>query len=327
MYNPDFMARAINRNLFIKKPLTPENRLHYSNFALAKSSASFSRLIVQADTRYFSLQRFFCIRNKPYYIQIMARRDRETVRSASFLNTGLLTLLRLATLFSSGVQGYTYFSSRFITMKTYLFAGIRRTDLSNKIHSLRIQANNERQARAILARDYVLAFAGQINRTFDKKPLTPENRLHYSNFASAKSSASFDRLNLKAYNRYNSQQRYFYVCNNPFHIQIMTRRNGETARSASIFEAGLSTLLRLVTLFDSGEQGYKTYSKVITMKTYLFAGIRRTDLSNKIHSLRIQANNERQARAILARDYVLAFAGQINRTFAPIAVQGGAQCA
>ena len=63
------------------------------------------------------------------------------------------------------------------------------------------------------------------------------------------------------------------------------------------------------------------------MKTYLFAGIRRTDLSNKIHSLRIQANNERQARAILARDYVLAFAGQINRTFAPIAVQGGAQCA
>lgn len=153
------------------------------------------------------------------------------------------------------------------------------------------------------------------NISQDKFFTTPRTFAYFNN-ALAKSSASFSRLNLKAYSRLtNPKQRYFYVCNNPFHIQIMTGRNGETARSASIFGAGLLTLLRLVTLFSSGAQGYKTYSKVITMTTYLFVGIRRTDLSNKIHSLRIEADSERQARAILARDYVLAFAGRINRTF------------
>ncbi|WP_446834110.1 host cell division inhibitor Icd-like protein [Testudinibacter sp. P27/CKL/0425] len=53
---------------------------------------------------------------------------------------------------------------------------------------------------------------------------------------------------------------------------------------------------------------------------YLFAGIKRLDRTNKIHSLRIEADSERQACALLARDYVLAFAGRINRTFT--AVQG-----
>ncbi|MGR6981259.1 host cell division inhibitor Icd-like protein [Testudinibacter sp. P27/CKL/0425] len=150
----------------------------------------------------------------------------------------------------------------------------------------------------------------------DTNHFTKDRTLDYFNTAVAKSAASFDRLNPKAYSRLtNPKQRYFYVCNNPSYIQNMTGRNGETVRSASIFWAGLSTLLRLVTLFDSGEQGYKTYQKVITMKTYLFAGIRRTDLSNQIHSLRILADSEQHARALLARDYVLAFAGRINRTF------------
>ena len=52
----------------------------------------------------------------------------------------------------------------------YLFAGIKRLDRTNKIHSLRISATSEREARASLARDYVLAFAGRINRTFAVNP-------------------------------------------------------------------------------------------------------------------------------------------------------------
>lgn len=174
-----------------------------------------------------------------------------------------------------------------VTAMIYLFIGIARTDRTNKI-----------------------SYHG-----FFTELLTPQSKSKYINRALANSDASFDRLNLKAYSRLtNPKQRYFYVCNNPSYIQDMTRRNGEIVRSASIFEAGLSTLLRLVTLFDSGEQGYKTHSKVMTMKTYLFAGIRRTDLSNQIHSLRISATSELEARAILAREYVLAFAGRINRT-------------
>ncbi|SMB83075.1 hypothetical protein SAMN05660772_02211 [Pasteurella testudinis DSM 23072] len=45
----------------------------------------------------------------------------------------------------------------------YLFIGINRTDTTNQLHRLRLSATSEQQARAKLARDYVLFFAGQIN--------------------------------------------------------------------------------------------------------------------------------------------------------------------
>ncbi len=63
-------------------------------------------------------------------------------------------------------SGNSYQSAIGVTAMIYLFAGIKRLDRTNKIHSLRIEADSERQARAILARDYVLVFTGQINRTF-----------------------------------------------------------------------------------------------------------------------------------------------------------------
>ncbi|MGR3807985.1 host cell division inhibitor Icd-like protein [Pasteurella testudinis] len=50
-----------------------------------------------------------------------------------------------------------------VTAMIYLFIGINRTDTTNQLHRLRLSATNEQQARAKLARDYVLFFAGQIN--------------------------------------------------------------------------------------------------------------------------------------------------------------------
>lgn len=48
-------------------------------------------------------------------------------------------------------------------MYQFIFAGIRRTDLINRIQKIRIQAESELQARAILAREFVLVLAGRIN--------------------------------------------------------------------------------------------------------------------------------------------------------------------
>ncbi|MGC6375049.1 host cell division inhibitor Icd-like protein [Pasteurella multocida] len=45
---------------------------------------------------------------------------------------------------------------------TYIFIGILRTDLSNRLQKIRIPAESELQARKKLARDYVLVFAGKI---------------------------------------------------------------------------------------------------------------------------------------------------------------------
>ncbi|RZN59119.1 host cell division inhibitor Icd-like protein [Avibacterium paragallinarum] len=67
---------------------------------------------------------------------------------------------------------------------------------------------------------------------------------------------------------------------------------------------------------------------VNAMKLFIFAAIRRTDLTNKIYKIRIFAETEMQARAKLAKQFVLVFAGCINvknlakndRTLSPFAL-------
>lgn len=66
--------------------------------------------------------------------------------------------------------------------------------------------------------------------------------------------------------------------------------------------------------------------KEIAMKLFIFAAICRTDLTNKIQKIRIFAETEMQARAKLAKQFILIFAGCINvqnlaknhRTLSPI---------
>ncbi|OOF82676.1 hypothetical protein BKG93_11010 [Rodentibacter ratti] len=53
-------------------------------------------------------------------------------------------------------------------MYQFIFAAIRRTDLSNHIQKIRINADSEQQARAILAREFVLILAGKINLKNDR---------------------------------------------------------------------------------------------------------------------------------------------------------------
>lgn len=48
-------------------------------------------------------------------------------------------------------------------MYQFIFAAIRRTDLSNHLQKIRITADSERNARAKLASEFVLVLAGRIN--------------------------------------------------------------------------------------------------------------------------------------------------------------------
>jgi len=48
-------------------------------------------------------------------------------------------------------------------MKQFIFAAIRRTDLSNRIQKIRINAETERDARAQFACTFILVLAGKIN--------------------------------------------------------------------------------------------------------------------------------------------------------------------
>lgn len=60
-------------------------------------------------------------------------------------------------------------------MKLFIFVAICRTDLTNQLHKIRIIAETETQARAALAKDFILILASRINvnavkndRTFTK---------------------------------------------------------------------------------------------------------------------------------------------------------------
>ncbi|WP_242649525.1 host cell division inhibitor Icd-like protein [Rodentibacter pneumotropicus] len=53
-------------------------------------------------------------------------------------------------------------------MYQFIFAAIRRTDLTNHIQKIRINADSEQQARAVLAREFVLILAGKINLQNDR---------------------------------------------------------------------------------------------------------------------------------------------------------------
>lgn len=53
-------------------------------------------------------------------------------------------------------------------MYQFIFAAIRRTDLTNHIQKIRITADSERNARAKLAREFVLVLAGRINLQSDR---------------------------------------------------------------------------------------------------------------------------------------------------------------
>lgn len=61
----------------------------------------------------------------------------------------------------------------------YLFAAIKRADRSNHIQKIRLSAETETAARAVLARDYILFPMGRIN----PKNLSQTNRTLGGNYA------------------------------------------------------------------------------------------------------------------------------------------------
>ena len=48
-------------------------------------------------------------------------------------------------------------------MYQFIFAGIRRTDLTNRIQKIRITADNELIAHKAFAKEFILILAGKIN--------------------------------------------------------------------------------------------------------------------------------------------------------------------
>ena len=166
------------------------NKFHFTKFsqicdyvyALAKSKASRGKLnYLQLANDSTPLDRAFFVRNirtpKEYadfvlhinpIILSMVERNEPSL-------TGCLpdmAVFHLVTLYRPTVESLAVDSENQYLESTqmyqFIFAAIRRTDLSNHLQKIRITADSERNARAKLAREFVLVFAGRINLQSDR---------------------------------------------------------------------------------------------------------------------------------------------------------------
>ena len=84
----------------------------------------------------------------------------------------VMAVFHLVTLYRPTVESLAVdsenLSQESTQMYQFIFAAIRRTDLSNHLQKIRITADSERNARATLAREFVLVLAGRINLQSDR---------------------------------------------------------------------------------------------------------------------------------------------------------------
>lgn len=152
--------------------IAASTKARYSYPAGVNPPAGFSSLNIRADNRRQSVMRYFYVRNKPSYAQIMVWRDRGASRLAGFVYASLLTLLRLTTPFSSGLVRLSNLIHEAAAMVatptpshpefTFHFLAVRRSDLNDKPHRESVTAPDELTARRLLAGNFVLCFAGRV---------------------------------------------------------------------------------------------------------------------------------------------------------------------
>ena len=144
--------------------------------------------------------------------------------------------------------------------------------------------------------------------------------------ALAKSKASRGKLNLYLANDSTPLDRAFFVRNirtpkeyadfvfnlNPI-ILSMVERN-EPSLTGCLPDMAVFHLVTLYrpTVESLAVDSENQYLESTQMYQFIFAAIRRTDITNHIQKIRITADTEQAARAQFARDFVLVLTGKIN---------------
>ena len=147
-----------------------KNMLIASSFGLydagvAHMATGFSSLNTTADSRLHSDMRFFCVR-KPTHTRIMAGRNGGAFALAGSCSASLLTLLRLATPFSSVVARLLNFTTGAFHMAVFTrpyFVWRFMQCLTDSIAIFTVTAATEHEARAQLPHAH-LVFVARIRQ-------------------------------------------------------------------------------------------------------------------------------------------------------------------
>lgn len=232
-------------------------------------------------------------------------------------------------------------------MYQFIFALIRAPQIK-----IRLLADTEQQARSRFTDGDTLLFVGRINqtplknnRTFstngNNHSLPAFQKVAMISLQSEKVIASRGKLNyLLLANDSTPLNRAFFVRDirtpkeyadfvfnlNPS-ILSMVERNEPSLTGCFPVE----TVFHLVTFYRPTVESLAVVPEnllleLTQMYQFIFAAIRRTDLSNHLQKIRITADTEQAARTQCARDFVLVLAGKINlqntvknnRTFAAL---------
>ena len=143
-----------------------KNMLIASSFGLydagvAHMATGFSSLNTVADSRLYSDMRFFCVR-KPTHTRIMAGRNGGAFALAGSYSASLLTLLRLATPFSSVVARLLKITVGAFHMAVFArpyFVWRFMQCLTDSIAIFTVTAATEREARARLPHAHLIFVA------------------------------------------------------------------------------------------------------------------------------------------------------------------------
>ena len=143
----------------LAKSKTSREKLNH--LTLANDSTPFNRAFFVRNIRTPKEFADFVLSNLK--IHSMVERDRQSL-------TGCLPMLAVShpvTFYRPTVRSLAVDSKNQLLESTqmyqFIFAAIRRTDLTNQIQKIRITADTEQAARAQFARDFVLVLTGKIN--------------------------------------------------------------------------------------------------------------------------------------------------------------------
>ena len=237
-------------------------------------------------------------------------------------------------------------------MYQFIFAAIRRTDLTNHIVKIRINADTEQEARKPLAREFVLVLAGRINlqntvkndRTFltnennhslptvqniamispqSQKTIAEPQNSTYLQLAHSTPEACFFMRNIRTPKEFADFVLFNLI------ILSMVACSGKGSPFA-VFQ--LSQFLRPLHVTAKASELSAVALKCLQLELlamiYLFNAIKRTDFNNtelNMHTfpksiIRVQAESLEQAKGLLSRDYFVINTGKIypqnNRTLA-----------
>ena len=143
---------------------------------------------------------------------------------------------------------------------------------------------------------------------------------------SQKTTASREKLNLYKANDSTPQNRAFFVRNirtpkeyadfvfnlNPIILSMVERNGPSLTGCLPCMAVSHPVTFYRQTVRSLAVDSENLYKESTQMYQFIFAAIRRTDLSNQIQKIRIIAETEQAARAKFARDFVLVLTGKIN---------------